>query len=114
MALDRSYEAVTARKGEIIKNAIGVDYTKYEKGGIAFDYEALMNDTGYQLEDHIRIQRDVNVGNTPIFELHNLTAPARKYAKPGYGARIFIKDEASNPAGSFKERYLKPYLKNPH
>ncbi|MBQ2896479.1 MAG: PLP-dependent lyase/thiolase [Oscillospiraceae bacterium] len=104
MALDRSYEAVTARKGEIIKNAIGVDYTKYEKGGIAFDYEALMNDTGYDLEDHIRIQQSVNVGNTPIFELHNLTALARKYAKPGYGARIFIKDEASNPAGSFKER----------
>ena len=44
------------------------------------------------------------MGNTPIFELHNLTALARKYAKPGKGARIFVKDEASNPAGSFKER----------
>ena len=60
--------------------------------------------TGYTLEDHIRIQREFNVGNTPIFELHNLTALARKCAAPGKGARIFVKDEASNPAGSFKER----------
>ena len=83
---------------------MGVDYSRYESGSIAFDYEAMMNGTGYSLEDHIRIQREYNVGNTPIFELHNLTALARKYAKPGKGARIFVKDEASNPAGSFKER----------
>ena len=29
---------------------------------------------------------------------------ARKCAKPGKGARIFIKDEAANPSGSFKVR----------
>ncbi|MDW7678647.1 MAG: 2-amino-4-oxopentanoate thiolase subunit OrtB, partial [Bacillota bacterium] len=44
------------------------------------------------------------VGNTPLLEMHNLTALARKYAKRGKGARIFIKDEASNPSGSFKAR----------
>ena len=104
MSKDRSYQAVTGRKGEIINQAMGVDYSKYESDGIAFDYEAMMNDTGYTLEDHIRIQREFNVGNTPIFELHNLTALARKCAAPGKGARIFVKDEASNPAGSFKER----------
>ncbi len=104
MIVDRSYQGVTGRKGEIIQKAMGVDYTKYERDGIVFDYEALMNDTGYTLEDHINIQRTYNVGNTPIFELHNLTALARKYAAPGKGARIFVKDEASNPAGSFKER----------
>ena len=104
MSMDRSYNAVTGRKSQIIRDAIGVDYSKYEKEGIAFDYEAMMNDTGYTLEDHIRIQREYNVGNTPVFELHNLTALARKCAKPGKGARIFVKDEASNPAGSFKER----------
>ncbi|MBP3587891.1 MAG: PLP-dependent lyase/thiolase, partial [Clostridia bacterium] len=102
--MDRSYAAVTGRKSQIIRDAIGVDYSKYEKEGIIFDYEALMADTGYTLEDHIRIQREYNVGNTPIFELHNLTALARKCAAPGKGARIFVKDEASNPAGSFKER----------
>ena len=101
MIVDKSYQAVTGRKGEIIEKAMGIDYSQYESGSIAFDYEALMNGTGYSLEDHIRIQREFNVGNTPIFELHNLTALARKYAKPGKGARIFVKDEASNPAGSF-------------
>ena len=104
MIVDKSYQGITGRKGEIIQKAMGVDYSKYERDGIVFDYEALMNDTGYTLEDHIQIQRTYNVGNTPIFELHNLTALARKYAAPGKGARIFVKDEASNPAGSFKER----------
>ena len=89
---------------QIIEKAMGVDYSRYEREGIVFDYEALMNDTGYSLEDHIRIQQTYNVGSTPVFELHNLTALARKYAAPGKGARIFVKDEASNPAGSFKER----------
>ncbi len=104
MIVDKSYQAVTGRKGEIINRAMGVDYSAYERDGIVFDYEALMNGTGYTLEDHIRIQREFNVGNTPIFELRNLTALARKCAAPGKGARIFVKDEASNPAGSFKER----------
>lgn len=104
MIVDKSYQGVTGRKGEIIQKAMGVDYSKYERDGIVFDYEALMNDTGYTLEDHIRIQRTYNVGSTPVFELHNLTALARKYAAPGKGARIFVKDEAANPAGSFKER----------
>ncbi len=101
---DLSYSAVMGRKNEIIKDAMGVDYRRYEREGIIFDYEAMMADCGYSLEDHIRIQRSVNVGNTPVFELHNLTALARKLAGPGKGARIFLKDEASNPAGSFKER----------
>ena len=104
MIVDRSYQAVTGRMAQIIENAMGVDYKKYESGSIAFDYERMMNDTGYTLEDIIKIQRTYNVGNTPIFELRNLTALARKCAAPGKGARIFIKDEAANPAGSFKER----------
>ena len=60
--MDRSYAAVTGRKSQIIRDAIGVDYSKYEKEGIIFDYEALMADTGYTLEDHIRIQQEYNVG----------------------------------------------------
>ena len=34
----------------------------------------------------------------------SITALARKYAKPGYGARILVKDEAANASGSFKDR----------
>ena len=104
MIVDKSYQAVTGRKAEIIEKAMGVEYKKYELGSIAFDFDRMMDDTGYSLEDIMHIQRTFNVGNTPLFELHNLTALARKCAKPGKGARIFIKDEAANPAGSFKER----------
>ena len=35
---DNSYEAVMARKGEIMKTAVGMDYAKFESGSIAFDY----------------------------------------------------------------------------
>lgn len=37
-------------------------------------------------------------------ELKQITALSRRYAKPGYGARILLKDEAANPSGSFKAR----------
>lgn len=98
------YASVIARKGEIMKRSVGIDYAEFEMGGIAFDYEKMMRQTGYSIEEMQTIQRNVHVGNTPLIELHRLSALARKYAKPGYGARIFIKDEAANPAGSFKER----------
>ena len=39
-----------------------------------------------------------------MIELRNFTRLARKLAGPGKGARIFIKDEAANPSGSFKAR----------
>ena len=104
MDRDYSYDAVMARSGEIIKNATGIDYSKYETGGIAFDYEKMMEDTGYTLEDIIKIQREVGVGNTPLIELKNITALARKISPKGKGARIFVKDEQCNPSGSFKDR----------
>ncbi len=101
---DMSYAAVTSRKNEIMKQAIGIDYSVFESGGIAFDYERMMSDLGYDIDEMTRIQRSVHVGNTPIIELHNLTALARKVSKTGQAARIFIKDEACNPSGSFKAR----------
>lgn len=104
MSRDLSYNAVMSRKSEIMKKAIGIDYSLFESGTIAFDYEKMMRETGYSLEEMQEIQRSVNVGNTPIIELKNLTALARKCAPAGKGARIFIKDEAANPSGSFKVR----------
>ncbi len=102
--MDMSYEAVMARKGEIMKRAIGIDYDEFESGSIAFDYERMMRETGYTLQEIQKIQSETNVGNTPLLELKNLTKLARKYAPKGKGARIFIKDEAANPSGSFKAR----------
>jgi cysteine synthase len=101
---DNSYEAVNARRNEIMKNALGMDYDKFESGSMAFDYEAMMRETGYDLQEIQRIQRSVGVGDTPLLELKNLTALARKLSPKGKGARIFVKDESCNPSGSFKDR----------
>ena len=97
MMKDNSYAAIMARKNEIIRNSVGMDYESFEKPGIGFDYEAMMAATGYTLPELQRVQALFSVGNTPLIELRNLTALARKCAPAGKGARIFIKDEATNP-----------------
>lgn len=104
MSKDNSYKAVMSRRPEIMKSAVGIDYSEFESGSIAFDYERMMHETGYTLDEMQNIQYSTGVGNTPVLELKNFTALARKYAPEGKGARIFIKDEASNPSGSFKAR----------
>lgn len=104
MVKANDYASVMGRKAEIMLRSVGIDYSKFESGSIAFDYEKMMKETGYTLEEMQDIQYGVNVGNTPLLELKNLTALARSCAPEGKGARIFIKDEASNPSGSFKAR----------
>ena len=104
MTRDMSYDAVMARRPEIMKKAVGIDYEIFESGSIAFDYEKMMRETGYSLQEIEEIQGRTGVGNTPVFELRNLTELARKFAPKGKGARIFVKDEAGNPSGSFKAR----------
>lgn len=104
MNRDMSYEAVMGRKNEIMKKALGVDYEKYELSQLAFDYDAMMEDVDVSIEEVRKIQEEVSVGHTPLVELKNLTALARKFSKEGFGARIFIKDEAANPSGSYKDR----------
>ena len=99
-----SYQEVMSRKIEIMKRALGLDYGEFELGGIAFDYEEMMRKAGYSLDEVKAIQTETNVGNTPLIELKNLTAAARALAPKGKGARIFLKDEACNPSGSFKDR----------
>lgn len=93
-----------ARRPAIMKRATGLDYAQYARGAIAFDYEGLFADTGYDMAAVQAIQAGTAVGNTPLVELHNITALARAVAPEGGGARIFVKDEAANPSGSFKDR----------
>ncbi len=103
--LDNSYTAVMARKNEIMKRAVGMDYDAFESGSIAFDYEAMMAATGYTLDKVRTLQLDeFHIGNTPLIELKNITALARSLTPAGKGARIFVKDEAANLSGSFKVR----------
>lgn len=104
MSKDMSYAAVMARRPEIMKKAAGLDFAMFESGSIAFDYERMMKEAGFTIEEIQKIQSEHGVGNTPIIELRNLTALARKLAPEGKGARIFIKDEAANASGSFKAR----------
>lgn len=100
----KDYTSVMQRRAEIMHKSVGIDYSRYALGRIAFDYEKMMTETGYPLEDVQAIQKEANVGNTPLIELKNLTGLARKLSGPGLGARIFVKDEANNPARSFKDR----------
>ena len=99
-----SYQDVMNRKQVIMKQALRLDYEQFEYPGIGFDYEKMMASSGFTLDDVMKIQRDNNIGQTPMIELKRLSAYARKFAKPGFGARIFLKDEAQNLSGSFKAR----------
>ncbi|QNO16645.1 PLP-dependent lyase/thiolase [Alkalicella caledoniensis] len=92
------------RKNQIMKKAIGMDYSQFQLTDLAFDYENMMSYGGYTIEKIREIQKEQGVGNTPLYELKNITKLVRKLAPKGKGARIFLKDEASNPSGSFKAR----------
>jgi len=98
------YDEIMAIKGEIVRDAIGLDYERYATGALAFDYERLLADTGYDVDRAREVQERTAVGGTPLIELENITELARSVARPGKGARIFVKDEAKNPSGSFKDR----------
>jgi 2-amino-4-ketopentanoate thiolase beta subunit len=102
---DSSYAAVMARRGEIMRSSAGIDYDGYERsGGIAFDYEGLATSPPYSLEQVRQIQHAHKVGDTPLWEVDRLSRLVRQASPRGKGARIFIKDEAVNAAGSFKAR----------
>ena len=99
-----SYQAIMAQRPEIMRSSVGIDYAQYSTGALAFDYERLLADTGYDIDAVRRVQQQTAVGNTPLVELHNITALVRRLSEAGRGARIFVKDEAANPSGSFKDR----------
>lgn len=101
---DTSYAAVMARKNEIMKVSLGIDYDDYIHSPIAFDYDRMMTETGYTHEEIARIQRETKVGQTPLYELKNLTKAVRSISPAGKGATILVKDEAANASGSFKAR----------
>lgn len=104
MPKDVSYSGILNRKQQIMQSSLGIDYSLFEYDGIGFDYEKMMQESGYSIEEMTKIQSESAVGNTPLIELHNMTQMARKFAPEGKGARIFLKDEACNISGSFKAR----------
>jgi cysteine synthase len=98
------YAAVLERRDAILKQATGIDYPALDRGRVAFDCELLMAEVGHDLDEVAAIQAATGVGQTPLLELPNLTELVRRGADRGKGARIFVKDEAANPSGSFKDR----------
>ncbi len=101
---ETSYAAVLSRRNEIMKASLGIDFDTYVSSPVAFDYERMMADTGYSLDDLVRVQSETKVGGTPLHELTRLTEAVRAFSGPGKGARILVKDEAANASGSFKAR----------
>ena len=102
--MDTTYSAVLSRKKDILGKATGIDYQRYELSPIAFDYEGLMASCGYSFDRVQSVLRETGVGSTPLVELKNITEVVRSYSPRGKGCRIFVKDEAANPSGSFKDR----------
>ncbi len=98
------YEEILKNKNKIIQKAVGIDYSKFEIEGVAFDYDRMMREASYTIDEMKQIQFETQIGNTPLVELKNLTKLVRKHSKKGKGARIFLKDEAANSSGSFKDR----------
>ena len=84
--------------------SVGIDYDLFRRGSLAWDYEGLLATVGYDIDEAREIQLERGVGRTPMLEARNLTELVRTTAPAGRGARIFLKDEAANPSGSFKDR----------
>ncbi len=99
-----AYAKVMSQKKEILLRSTGIDYDAFKISPISFDYEGLMNSSSYSLKDVLKIFQETGVGRTQLVELKNITELVRSAAPAGKGARIFVKDEAANPSGSFKDR----------
>jgi cysteine synthase len=102
--VDNGFQAVMARKGDILRQSTGIDYSAFEFSPLSFDYEGLMASGGYDFDQVRQVLAETGVGDTPLVEMKNLTGLVRSISPPGKGARIFVKDEAANPSGSFKDR----------
>ena len=67
--MNNDYNKVMSQRNDIMKRSVGIDYSTYELGGIAFDYEQMMTDQGYDLDTIKQIQLENMVGNRKKFRL---------------------------------------------
>ena len=88
MTNDLSYTSVMGRSAQILKKALGINYDDFIITPLAFDYEGMMGGVGYTLNEIQCLQQETSVGQTPLLELHNITALARKLAPKGKGGAI--------------------------
>ncbi|GAB6139049.1 2-amino-4-oxopentanoate thiolase subunit OrtB [Halanaerobaculum tunisiense] len=99
-----SYTDLMSRKNDIMKQSLGIDYDKFETEGISFDYNKMMKQGSYPFDKIQELKRKTKVGNTPLYELKNINKAVKALSPEGKGARIFLKDEAASPSGSYKAR----------
>ncbi len=98
------YEEIMDRKHEILQKSTKIDYQSYELEGLSFDYERMLADVNYT-DDEIRdILKELGVGQTRLIEVKNINELVSKLSPDNLGAKIFIKDEATNASGSYKAR----------
>ena len=68
-----AYDALLARRDAIMRRSVGIEYERHRRGAVAWDYEGVMAEVGYDLDQVARIQRERGVGGTPLLEaLHHL------------------------------------------
>ena len=89
MIKDNTYEGVMSRRGEIMKKAVGIDYEEFESGTIAFDFERMMKETGYDLQEIEKIQNETGVGNTPIKNQSDISTIYIVIRSPGTCSFVF-------------------------
>jgi len=58
-----SYAAIMDQRAEIMRASVAIDYERYTTGKLAFDYERLMADTGYDIATARSVQQRTCVGN---------------------------------------------------
>src|SRR5207253_3085154 len=55
------YEQILSRRVEVIRRSVGIDYERFRRGSLAWDYEGLMAAVGYDLEAAATIQLERGV-----------------------------------------------------
>lgn len=95
---------ILKEQDSIMQRSLGINFAEYNIGNIGFDYEKLMKKYPYTSEEIKEIQLTNKVGNTPLIEVKKINKLIKQTSRKGYGAKIYIKDEACNPSGSFKDR----------
>lgn len=89
--MSNSYDDVMARRSDIMRRALALDYDSFQHGDLIFDYDALMSSTGYSLDDVARIQAETKVGDTrctscTVSPKPSVRSPALERA-PGFSSR---------------------------
>ena len=95
---------ITGKNKDILFHSVNINYDEFKSGRLAWDYEKFMDIVGLSMDEIRKIAAEVYVGSTPLIELNNINRLVRSISPKGKGARIFLKDEADNPTGSFKDR----------